>query len=185
MERRSIRQQIKHSTEICFRIAVMSSNTLQVIMYSCRTNETPLVPLYSCHTINSICFLSFCFLIQHAIPITVTACRYVLLHGKCRLHSAGGVKGVKLSVNVNLMCGRWKCAYLGCIADVSNIPTANQDLHGYGKARDQKGAFVLKWVMEFTSGRTADVSEIFIYSLCDYRLSFIRNQLKIPHATKR
>jgi hypothetical protein len=119
------------------------------------------------------------------LPIMVTDCRYVLFHGKCRLHSAGGVKDFKLSVNVNLMCGRWKCTYEGCIADVSNIPTANQDLHGYGKARDQKRASVLKWVMEFTSGRTADVSEIFIYSLYDYRLSFIQNQHKISRATKR
>jgi hypothetical protein len=39
--------------------------------------------------------------------------------------------------------------------------------------------------MEFRAGRTADVSEIFIYSLCAYRLSFIQNQHKIPSATKR
>jgi hypothetical protein len=97
------------------------------------------------------------------LPITVTAFRYVSLHGKCRLHSAVGAEGIKLNINVNFICGRWKRAYVGCIVEVSNILTANQDLHGYGKARYQKKAFVLKWVMEFTAGRTADVSEIFIY----------------------
>jgi hypothetical protein len=32
-----------------------------------------------------------------------------------------GVEDVTPNFNVNLICGRWKCAYLGCIVEVSNI----------------------------------------------------------------
>lgn len=66
------------------------------------------------------------------LPITLNASRSVTLDGKCRPHSAVGVEDVTPNFNVDLICGRWKCAYLGCIVEVSKMFTANQDLRGYG-----------------------------------------------------
>jgi hypothetical protein len=38
-------------------------------------------------------------------PITLHAFGYILLHEKCRLYSAKGVKDIELNFNVNLIDG--------------------------------------------------------------------------------
>jgi len=64
------------------------------------------------------------------LPITLNAFQYIIrvLRGKCRLHSAVGVEGVTSDFKVDLICGRWICAYVGCTVEVSKILTANQGL---------------------------------------------------------
>lgn len=64
--------------------------------------------------------------------MTLNAFLSIILHGKCRPHSAVGVEDVTLNFNVDLICGRWKCSYLGYIVEVSKMLLANQDLRGYG-----------------------------------------------------
>jgi hypothetical protein len=43
----------------------------------------------------------------------------MLLYGKCRLHSVVAVEVVTPNFSVDLICGRLKCAFVGCIFDVS------------------------------------------------------------------
>jgi hypothetical protein len=57
------------------------------------------------------------------LPIRLNAFQYIIrvLHGKYRLHNAVGVEGVTPDFKVDLIRGRRKCAYVGCIVEVSKI----------------------------------------------------------------